>query len=200
VRHGVSMTPNASASTAAVWDRFRAGLWAFFRARVRDEATADDLLQDTFLRVHRRPPELAGDEGRLGAWLFGVARNVVADHYRSNGPSHAHMPENVPTAEPDETGGAATEARGWLAGFVSGLPETYREAVRLSELEGRPHAEVADRLGLSLTAVKSRVRRGRALVKRDLEDCCRFEVDRRGNVMSYERKRDTCGCGDGPTC
>jgi RNA polymerase sigma-70 factor, ECF subfamily len=77
--------------------------------------------------------------------------------------------------------------------LVDELPERYRVPVRLSELEGMPLAKIALRLGLSLTAVKSRVRRGRQRLKQQLQDCCRFEFDRQGRVIGWERRR-RCEC------
>jgi RNA polymerase sigma-70 factor, ECF subfamily len=73
------------------------------------------------------------------------------------------------------------------------MPETYREPVRLAELEGLPLAKIALRLDLSLTAVKARVRRGRAMLKKKLQDCCRFEFDRMGKVIGWERRKP-CDC------
>jgi RNA polymerase sigma-70 factor, ECF subfamily len=78
--------------------------------------------------------------------------------------------------------------------FLEQLPEAYREPVRLAEFEGLPLAKIALRMGLSLTAVKSRVRRGRAMLKRKLQDCCRFEFDRMGKVIGYERRKTACSC------
>jgi RNA polymerase sigma-70 factor (ECF subfamily) len=75
----------------------------------------------------------------------------------------------------------------------------YRQAVQLSEIEGLPQQEVADRLGLSLSGAKSRIQRGRLMLKDELERCCRFEFDRRGNVMDYEPRpeRTVCrNCGE----
>lgn len=184
------------ADTTAVWDVLRSDLWNYFRKRVRDDHAADDLLQETFLRVHRRLPD-GPDAERIGAWVYGIARNVLVDHYRANGRPTSGLTDDSAKPEPDNAPDVQAEAASWLEGFVARLPDTYREAVTLSELKGLPHAAVAEQLGLSLTAVKSRVRRGRAMVKRDLEDCCRFELDRRGNVLDYERRNGECGCGVG---
>ena len=65
--------------------------------------------------------------------------------------------------------------------------------MRLAELEGLPLAKIALRLNLSLSAVKARVRRGRAMLKKKLQDCCRFEFDRLGKVIGWEGRRP-CKC------
>ena len=62
-------------STEAVWGRLSADLRRFIRRRVGDDHTADDLLQETFLRIHRGLPAL-GDGDRVAAWVYQIARNV----------------------------------------------------------------------------------------------------------------------------
>lgn len=78
------------------------------------------------------------------------------------------------------------------------LPTTYRQAVELSELEGVPQAEVAHRLGLSLSGAKSRVQGGRDKLKDLLLECCHFQRDPRGNAIALQQIGDCRCCGDGP--
>jgi RNA polymerase sigma-70 factor (ECF subfamily) len=76
--------------------------------------------------------------------------------------------------------------------YMKELPETYRVPLELSELEDMPMPKIALRLGLSLTAVKSRVQRGRQMLKKKLQDCCRFEFDLQGKVIGWERRNPRC--------
>ena len=80
--------------------------------------------------------------------------------------------------------------------MIRQLPEKYRQAVQWSDLDGLPQQEVADRLGLSLSGAKSRIQRGRALLKDVLDQCCSFEFDRRGNVTDCDPKPDRAVCRD----
>ena len=70
--------------------------------------------------------------------------------------------------------------------------------MELSEGEGLSQREVADRLGLSLSGAKSRLQRGRALLRGMLLDCCHLDLDRYGNVVDYEQRRRCDHCGDRP--
>ena len=79
-----------------------------------------------------------------------------------------------------------------LRAFIELLPDTYREAVRLHEVEGLTQREVSDALGLSLSGAKSRIQRGRAELKRLLLDWCHIELDRRGNVVHVEARQRCC--------
>jgi RNA polymerase sigma-70 factor, ECF subfamily len=77
--------------------------------------------------------------------------------------------------------------------MVRGLPDGYRRAIELTDLEGLTQAAAAERLGLSLPGAKSRVQRGRARLKDMLLRCCEIETDRRGRVIAFEA-RDGEGC------
>lgn len=178
---------------------FSTKLRAFVRRRVRDEATADDLTQETLLKVFRSRETLR-DGQRLEAWLYRIARTTLVDHYRRQRPSE-ELPETLAAESADEIEPLREAIAVSTKRFLEELPEAYRVPVRLAELEGLPLAKIALRLDLSLTAVKSRVRRGRAMLKKKLQECCRFEFDRSGKLIGYER-RSSAGCPrigrDGP--
>lgn len=185
-------------STEAIWARLSADLRRFIRRRVPDDHTADDLLQETFVRVHRSLPALE-DAERVAAWVYQIARNVVLDHFRTSRVTNATVPlgDADPAEEADDPrAGIVCRACGWLDEMVAALPDGYREAVQLSEVEGLSQQEVADRLGLSLSGAKSRVQRGRAMLKGVFDGCCHFEIDARGNVTDYEPKPDRTVCRD----
>jgi len=172
---------------------FRAKLHGFIRRRVRDEATADDLTQETLLKVYRSRAALR-DGQRLEAWLYRIARTTLIDFYRRQRPSD-ELPAAVAAEPPDEIARLREAVIVSMRRFLEELPEAYREPVRLAELEGLPLAKIALRSGLSLTAVKSRVQRGRAMLKKKLQDCCRFEFDRQGKVIGWEKRlAKPCTC------
>ncbi len=170
--------------------RFAPRLRAFIRRRVRDDATADDLAQEALLKVYRSRDTLR-DGTRIEAWLYQIARGTIIDHYRRRRPSE-ELPATLSAETPDERAALRTQVMASMKRFLEELPEIYREPVRLAELEELPLARIALRLDLSLTAVKSRVRRGRALLKKKLQDCCRFEFDRLGRMIGAERRRQLC--------
>lgn len=165
-------------------------LRGFLRRRVRDDATADDLTQETLLKVFRSRATLR-DGTRLEAWLYRVARTTLIDHYRRQQPT-AELPPALAAESRDEVAALRAAVAASMHHFLAELPESYREPVRLAELEGLPLAKIALRMSLSLTAVKSRVRRGRKMLKARLQACCRFEFDRLGQVIGWERRRLLC--------
>src|ERR671913_1088928 len=68
--------------TQQIWSEFGDRLRAFIAHRVDSDADADDILQDVFLRIHRRAGTVEHSE-RLVSWLFQVTRNAIVDYYRS---------------------------------------------------------------------------------------------------------------------
>jgi RNA polymerase sigma-70 factor (ECF subfamily) len=187
-------------STAEVWEAFHRQLFAFIRRRVDDPQDAEDILQDVFLRVHSRLDGLR-DRDRLAPWLYQVARHAVIDHYRLRRPD-LPLPDGFP-ADPSWSG-SADQADAWaepdpageiasgLRDMIATLPGNYREVLLLSEIQGLKHKDIAARLGLSLSGVKSRVQRGRELLRQDLWSCCHFEFDRRGHLINYQPRPDCC--------
>jgi RNA polymerase sigma-70 factor, ECF subfamily len=165
-------------------------LRAFIRARVPDDATADDLTQETLFRVYRSRSSLH-DDNRLEAWLYRISRRILIDYYRKRRPSE-ELPANLKGESQDELDAIRDGMLISTIRFMEELPDTYRVPLQLSELEGMTMARVATRLGLSLTAVKSRIRRGRLMIKKRLQGCCHFEFDQHGKVIGWERRNPRC--------
>ena len=89
-------------TTESIWAHLGADLRRFLRRRVPDDHAADDLLQETFVRVHRHLPALA-DAERVVAWVYQIARNVVRDHFRTDRATNA--PVSLADADPAEEAG-----------------------------------------------------------------------------------------------
>lgn len=169
-------------------------LWRFIRRRVPDDHVADDLLQETFMRVHRNIGKLQEAE-RLAAWVYQIARNVVHDHHRKATNSTVALAD-AETVRDDNEPQNGSRSITWLAEMIQSLPDGYRQAVQMAEIEEQSQQDVADRLGLSLSGAKSRIQRGRAMLKDVLQRCCSFELDGRGRVMGCDPKPNQDGCRD----
>ncbi len=178
--------------TSAVWEAFADRLRAFIARRVRGAADVDDILQDVFAKIHAGLGTLK-EAAKLEAWLFQVTRRAIRDHARSRSGLRrtTALPEALPGKE------AASDVASCLEPMMALLPEEERDLLRLADLDGVPQQGLAARLGVSLTAAKSRIRRARRRLKDAVLDCCRVEWDRRGTPVEYARKRDgrgPCGC------
>jgi RNA polymerase sigma-70 factor (ECF subfamily) len=152
------------------------------------------------LRIHRHAAELERVDA-VGAWVNRIASNAIADHYRRVS-VHRELPAGG-EVDPDtaiEQGPEGPDPRAELADCISPLLEQlrpiYREALTLCELDGLSQAEVAARVGLSVSGMKSRVQRARRQLKQVLLRCCEVELDARSGIAGYRRRQASCGCTD----
>jgi RNA polymerase sigma-70 factor (ECF subfamily) len=150
---------------AAVVGRYQHRLYRYFIRLVRDRATADDLFQQTWLRVvsqiHRYDPARSFD-----TWLFAIAHNTAIDLLRRR---PAECLEDYPAHAPDALDALlAGERAQHLAAAMEALPALYREVLTLRFEEGMKLEEIAAVIHAPLSTVKSRVHRGMEALRRHL--------------------------------
>ena len=169
-----------------IYKLYGSRLGAFIRSRVGQEADAEDLLQDVFVRIHTSIYQLS-DRTRLESWLFAVTRNMITDYYRKKKP----VSDSLPDLPAEDVHRVNLSECMWP--FVEQLPEKYRVAVRYCDIEGHTQQEFANHAGISLPGAKSRLQRGRKMLKSLFEACCHIETDKYGNVIEHI-PRGKCGC------
>ncbi len=177
-------------STEQIWQEYHHRLHGFIQSRVGDTSLADDILQDVFTRIHSRIDSLR-DSRKIQSWIYQITRNAIIDFYRSRKMSE-ELPESLANIEMNTKEKTREEISNWLLPMIKGLPDIYQQALLLSEIEGLPQKEVARKLGLSLPGAKARIQRGRVRLKKVLVDCCSYKFDRKGNVIDYQSKGETC--------
>jgi RNA polymerase sigma-70 factor, ECF subfamily len=182
-----------SMTTELVWEAFHTPLQQFIRRRVSDEATAEDVLQDVFLKIHQHMETLR-DVKKLESWIYQITRNAIIDSYRSTRPTIPleaegvlDLPEELPSDD------VVSELLPSVRAMVKSLPEVDRQALVLTEYQGLTQKELSERLGLSFSGAKSRVQRAREKLKQQLLECCHFELDRRGHIIDYQPRCHSCG-------
>jgi RNA polymerase sigma-70 factor (ECF subfamily) len=159
----------------------------------------EDVLQDVLLRIHRNVRHLS-DDSRFGPWVYSVARNAVIDRLRRKTPLTTEAVDLDRLASPDDPDGEPA-LLGCVTPFVARLPDVYRHAITLVELQGLSQAEAAKMAGISLSGMKSRVQRGRRLMREMFEECCRLTIDARGHVIEADcRQASSCADPCGPSC
>lgn len=194
-----------------VWSEVQNGLRAFIAKRVADEASVEDLLQEVFVRMQRGLGGLK-KESRLMSWIYQIARHAIIDYYRARDRQperpvglasdlESMRPASLPVESSEGSGQLRTELAGCLRPMIQRLPENYRQAIILVDLEGMAQHEAAARLGLSVSGMKSRVQRGRRQLRDMLEACCVIALDRRRGVANYDlRDQRNDSCGDRSDC
>jgi RNA polymerase sigma-70 factor, ECF subfamily len=143
----------------------------FGRRLCRQDDDADDVKQDTLLALSRHLGDFE-ERSSITSWVFALARSACARKRRglANRP-HAST-DDVPdaaSAEPSpEDRVALREDTEALARAVAALPKVHQEVLFLRDLEGRPAAEAASELGITVDALKSRLHRAREALREEL--------------------------------
>lgn len=184
-------------SSEEIWNKFSEKIKYFLYKRVTDKTVADDLLQEVFIKIHTRLP-LLKEEEKVGKWVFQIAYNQLKDYFRLvNKTLFYSLSTNKTTelflTETDDS----HELQDCLTPFIQSLPTIYKDAVVLSEVEGLKQKEVAKRLGLSESGAKSRIQRGRELIKQHFIDCCHFHLGNDGKLKGeHYHDHESWNCND----
>ncbi len=178
---------------AAVADALR----SYVARRVRRPQDAEDITQDALLRLYRSADSLR-DERALEAWMYRIADHAIIDHYRrSTLRPEPISPDDVallsPTADDDEPA-ADTELAECLHPLLARLPDAYRMALELTDLGELTQEQAAAQLGLSTSGMKSRVQRGRRMLRTEVGRCCRLELDGSGALADASIRDDGAAC------
>jgi RNA polymerase sigma-70 factor (ECF subfamily) len=149
---------------AELYDRYGGTVFRLILRMVRDSGTAEDLVQETFLRVWNRAGGFDSDRGAVGPWLLAVARNRAIDHLRSRAGRCENTVELNETENPALFAGIPPDPLHFdLARHVKRalgeLTPQQREAIELAYFEGMSQTEIAERMGQPLGTVKTWMRR-----------------------------------------
>ncbi|MBL7930500.1 MAG: RNA polymerase sigma factor SigZ [Bacteroidia bacterium] len=178
--------------TEQAWHDYRKELRVFILSRVKDLDEADDILQEVFLKVHLHLADLK-EESRLKSWIYQITRNTIQDYFRKK--RFSLNIEEIELSGESETR-SDTVLNNCIAPFIGQLPGKYREALVLSDLKRMNQKNLAQKLSMSYSGLKSRVQRARQLLHTYLTDCCDIKADKYGNIVSQVPKGkcicDTC--------
>ncbi|MRI31418.1 RNA polymerase sigma factor SigZ [Endozoicomonas sp. OPT23] len=173
------------------WQEHKGRLLHYINRKVDDPTAAEDILHDVYLKAHSQLHKLKSEES-IGGWLYRIAHNTIMDHFRQQ--KHwEELSETIEPPEEDKEEKAHQELSRCLAPLLKELPEKYSTPLQMSELEGMSQQKVADELGLSLSGSKSRIQRGRALLREHFTNCCDVEVGR-GGVTDFTPKNPDHNC------
>lgn len=175
-----------------------------YLARLVGETEAEDLAQEVFVRVNRSMDEFRGDSQVL-TWIYRIATNAALDRLRKPSLRIIETVEDVEkiplfegTAPRTVEQQAIREEMGaCVRGVVDRLPETYRTAILLGDMEGFKDAEIADILGVSPGAAKITLHRARAALRRELSERCVFYHNDENELSCDQKNSVDDGSCDG---
>ena len=174
-----------------IYDQHYNRVRKFILAYVKDEWVADDLIQETFIKVQKNLKSVK-DPAKLSSWIFRLAYNLCHDHYRQAKRSSLNQrniqQEIVSFKEAVVQKKLEQQQMGQcVQDKMDLLPPDYRSVLILSDIMAFSHKEIAEILKISVSNVKVRIHRARKKFRAILEDHCSFEVDER-NVLVCDPK------------
>lgn len=183
--------PSGSRSLEQVAGELSVPLLRYLGRYVGDHALAEDLLQETLLRIGHGLPGFAG-RASLQTWAFSIATRVAADHYRkpANRVRIVEVDESVQLPggdSPVDSRLVIDEMSSCVREVIDSLPEDYRAAMVLHDLEDRTAVEVAAICDCSVATAKIRIHRARARLREALRGACDFYRTDDG-VLRCDRK------------
>ena len=152
----------------ALFDRYSRVVYSVALRVLRDPSAAEDVLQEVFMQVWRKPEAMVVNRATIGAWLAVVARNRSIDALRRRKPSESVeevvLPSGVDVAGDAERNYTMERARAVMAR----MPVEQRKTLEMAFFDGLTHSEIADTTGDPLGTVKSRIRTALLLLRKAL--------------------------------
>lgn len=171
-----------------IWNNFQDAIGNFIKSKVSDEDHVKDIQQDVFLKFIQ-----AKEEGKkirnIQQWLFQVTRNTISDHFRKHYKVNKVELDHLELETERVVDGCVCDITGFI--IKNYLPSEYATPLYLSDIEKMPQTEIAKKLKLSISGAKSRIQRGRKMLKDLIIKCVIIDYNNKGEVVNFQLK---------PTC
>mgnify|MGYP000026122064 FL=1 len=174
-------------TTKQVWTSYSEDLKQFIISKVKEVTIADDILQDTFIKIHTKLHTLK-DTTKLKSWCFTVARNSILDYWKATNRTFeiSNFEENTQPEVHHHTEQDCLEA------ILKNLPKKYRDPLFLSDIKGVKQEEIARRLNQPLSTTKSQIQRARKRIAQGFIDCCGFVMNTDGKLVGEIQEKEDC--------
>lgn len=157
----VALRNREKIAAEALYDMYSASLYGVISRIVTDTATAEDVLQDTFVKIWNSFASYSADKGRLFTWMVNIARNLAIDKIRSkdfkNQNKNQELENNVIAIDEQRNTVYKPELMG-IKDLVDTLKPEQKSILDLVYFKGYTHVEAADELGVPLGTIKTRLR------------------------------------------
>ena len=153
---------------AELYDRYSSLVYAVALRLLQDTGAAEDVLQDIFMQLWRKPRAFDASRGNMAAWLAVITRNRAIDALRRRRPQD-DIEDVIVSVDPDLASVAErSRAMEKVRGALQAMPPAQRAALELAYFEGLSHSEIAEKTGEPLGTIKTRIRTGLLSLRRVL--------------------------------
>ncbi|UOE95140.1 RNA polymerase sigma factor SigZ [Alkalihalobacillus sp. LMS39] len=174
-----------------IYKEFHKPLMVFIIKRVSNPNIAEDIAQDVFMKIAASITSLKEEE-KIRSWIYNITRNAIIDYYRTKKPTTV-LPGELVDDNQLENHDLSKELSACIRPMINQLPNKYKEAIELTELQGMSQKDLSRHLGMSFSGAKSRVQRGRLKLKELLIACCHIEADSYGNIIDFHKEINVSG-------
>ncbi len=176
------MEPCVADGLTVLWQQYHQRLLHYLQGHLAVPDEAQDVMQTIFLKVYQHPPAPMATP-QLEAWLWRVTKHALIDHWRKGNRVPAMVSMDADDHGSDWLDAQVTQQTNveanprlsmscCLDAMVQELPDKYRQTIELADLQQQPYRAVAVQLGVTESAIKSRVKRGREMLRDQLVACC----------------------------
>ena len=162
--------------TQEIWRKHGEEVYFFILKKAKNKTAAKDIFQNTFFKAHKNLYQLE-NPGKARAWLFQIVRNEINDYFKRENKYVVSL-ESEKTAMAEEYQDICCFDR-----FIDELPTSYKAVIDLVYFKGKTQIETAHELNISLPNVKARIRRTKAYLKQRFNECCKYEIDKNGQLI-----------------
>ncbi|MER3396847.1 MAG: hypothetical protein C4318_08840 [Acidimicrobiia bacterium] len=180
----IAEEPHNSEAARELYSRYGTAVYSWIRKMTGDPVKSEDLTQEVFLRAWHRASTYEKDKGTLGAWLYGISRNCVADAMRKE-----REVVGVPEQELSKYATSLDLEAVWIGGQVAAALKTlsneHRQVLEMAYFEHMTQKEIAEKLRIPVGTVKSRTFKALRKMKIALENRG-FEFPPKASSLSRE--------------
>jgi RNA polymerase sigma-70 factor (ECF subfamily) len=159
----LSLRKHEKIAIEALYDMYSASLYGVISRIVTDTAIAEDILQETFVKIWHSFSSYSAEKGRLFTWMVNIARNLAIDKIRSKDFKNQNKNqeiENIVTVIDEQRNTVYKPELMGVKDLVQTLKPDQKSIIDLVYFKGYTHVEAADELGIPLGTIKTRLRMG----------------------------------------
>ncbi len=175
---------NSCDTVVPVFETYRDTLVKFISSRIQNPVDREELVSDVFMKVYNHCEKLP-EIRNIESWLITISRNAIIDYYRSK--SKIQFGDIPEIAEEPASPELSQELASCVPGMIEKLPKKYAGPVFDYEILGIPQKELANSYGLSESGLKSRVQRGRKMMRELFMKHC-------GDLIDLDESCSDCQC------
>lgn len=177
--------------TKIIWNSYAEDIRRFILSKTNDESSADDLLQEVFIKVHTKISNVQ-DVNKIKSWVFTVANNTVMDYFRAIKKSQVIIDNELEGFDEQSAEFYEHSEQDCLYGIIKSLDKKYRDPLLMADIQGYKQRRIAEVLKLPLPTIKSQIQRARKMIAQGFMDCCGYQLNKKGFLVGEIKGKEDC--------